>query len=221
MTLHHRLPAAIGIVLILSGCAEGPFAGLKPTTQPAQVERAATLPGVAGAVGGGAALATPAQAAATAPPRTPLGSRIFRGTGLPAGQGLAPPGVQAASGEDVTLSFNAAESPEVARVILGDTLGLNYAVDAAVTGQLTLETSQPVPRNAVSRPAPRPKIAFPSSLIDAQPASARAAWGLEPESPPAPAASESLPVSVGPMSESLPVSARTTAASLRRSGWDS
>ena len=148
MTLHHRLPVAFGLALLAAGCAEGPFSEPKDAVVPAPAATAAALPGVAGVVNRAGTPQPPPQAAAVARPRPTLGSRIFRGTGMPAGAGLVGPGAQA-SGDEVTLSFNAAEIAEVARVILGDTLGLAYAVDASVTGQLTLETSQPVPRSAV------------------------------------------------------------------------
>lgn len=50
---------------------------------------------------------------------------------------------------DVTLNFPNADVHEVAKAILGDILGLNYAVDPAVTGTVTLETAQPVARKDV------------------------------------------------------------------------
>jgi general secretion pathway protein D len=50
---------------------------------------------------------------------------------------------------DVTLNFPNADVHEVAKAILGDILGLNYAVDPQVTGTVTLETAQPVARKDV------------------------------------------------------------------------
>lgn len=47
---------------------------------------------------------------------------------------------------DVTLNFPNADVHEVAKAILGDILGLNYAVDPLVTGTVTVETAQPVAR---------------------------------------------------------------------------
>jgi general secretion pathway protein D len=50
---------------------------------------------------------------------------------------------------DVTLNFPNADVHEVAKAVLGDVLGLNYAVDPQVQGTVTLETAQPVARRDV------------------------------------------------------------------------
>jgi general secretion pathway protein D len=52
-------------------------------------------------------------------------------------------------GGGVTLNFVNAEIAEVARAVLGGILKLNYAIDPAVKGTMTLETSRPIPRGAV------------------------------------------------------------------------
>jgi general secretion pathway protein D len=57
--------------------------------------------------------------------------------------------VQVAPGGDVTLNFAGADIREVAKVVLGDILGLNYTVDSALQGTVTVQTSHPLPRNAV------------------------------------------------------------------------
>ncbi|HTT99870.1 MAG TPA: type II secretion system secretin GspD [Rhizomicrobium sp.] len=51
-----------------------------------------------------------------------------------------------ASGQpnDVTLNFPNADVHEVAKAILGDILGLNYAVDPSATGTVTVQTAEPV-----------------------------------------------------------------------------
>jgi general secretion pathway protein D len=49
------------------------------------------------------------------------------------------------NGGNVTLNFVDAEITEVLRSILGATLKLNYAIDPKVKGQLTVQTSQPIP----------------------------------------------------------------------------
>jgi general secretion pathway protein D len=46
--------------------------------------------------------------------------------------------------EDITLNLANASIPAAAKSVLGDTLGLSYAVDARVTGSITIETPQPV-----------------------------------------------------------------------------
>src|SRR5215468_7024197 len=45
---------------------------------------------------------------------------------------------------DVTLNFPNADVHEVAKAILGDILGLNYAVDPSATGSVTVQTAEPV-----------------------------------------------------------------------------
>ncbi len=47
---------------------------------------------------------------------------------------------------DVTLNFPNADVHEVAKAILGDILGLNYAVDPSATGSVTVQTAEPVAR---------------------------------------------------------------------------
>src|SRR5262249_43972261 len=50
-----------------------------------------------------------------------------------------------ANGE-VILNYPAADVHDIAKSILGDTLGLNYAVDPAASGNVTVETANPVKR---------------------------------------------------------------------------
>ncbi len=47
---------------------------------------------------------------------------------------------------NVTLNFPNADVHEVAKAILGDILGLNYAVDPSATGTVTVQTAEPVAR---------------------------------------------------------------------------
>ncbi len=50
-------------------------------------------------------------------------------------------------GEDVTLNLLNVSVAQAAKSILGDTLGLNYSVDARVQGAITLQTTQPMARS--------------------------------------------------------------------------
>lgn len=50
---------------------------------------------------------------------------------------------------DVTLNFPGVDVHEAAKAILGDILGLNYAVDPAVSGAVTVVTAQPVRKKDV------------------------------------------------------------------------
>lgn len=54
--------------------------------------------------------------------------------------------VQEASKGDVTLNFELADIRDVVKVIF-DTLGENYILDPAVQGQVTVQTSRPLPKN--------------------------------------------------------------------------
>jgi general secretion pathway protein D len=59
------------------------------------------------------------------------------------------PAGRTAQATDVSLNFPNADVHEVAKAILGDILGLNYAVDPLVQGNVTVETAQPVARRDV------------------------------------------------------------------------
>src|SRR5437667_18541 len=58
-------------------------------------------------------------------------------------------GRRRAQGGDVTLNFVDTDIREIARVVLGETLKLNYTIDAGVQGTATLEISKPVPRSTL------------------------------------------------------------------------
>ncbi len=49
----------------------------------------------------------------------------------------------------ITLNFERTEIREVVKTVLGDILGLNYVIDPKVTGQVTLQTSQPFQKDAL------------------------------------------------------------------------
>lgn len=57
--------------------------------------------------------------------------------------------VREAPSGDITLNFVNADVREVVRSVLGATLGLNFSIDQGVKGVVTLQTSQPIARNAV------------------------------------------------------------------------
>ena len=48
---------------------------------------------------------------------------------------------------DITLNFDGTDIREVVKVILGDLLGVNYVLDPAVQGSVTLETGRPLRRD--------------------------------------------------------------------------
>ncbi len=83
-------------------------------------------------------------------PNPPV-TQIFRGTGNVIGTA---PSTQQTSASvtaqgDITLNFVNADVRDVAKAILGDFLKLNYAVGAGVQGSVTIQTSQPLPRDKV------------------------------------------------------------------------
>ncbi len=56
------------------------------------------------------------------------------------------PGGSATQGGDIALNFVDTDIREIARVILGETLKLNYTIDPGVQGTATLDIGKPVPR---------------------------------------------------------------------------
>jgi general secretion pathway protein D len=116
-----RIAAYIAMSLLLAGVAA---AQAPQTAQPPQDPRTLVQP----------------------PP--PNSSAVYPGTQ----QFTAGPRVPARTGSktnDVTLNFPNADVHEVAKAILGDILGVNYAVDPLVQGTVTVETAQPVARRDV------------------------------------------------------------------------
>lgn len=77
------------------------------------------------------------------------GDRVAPGTGQFTGNPEPRP-LAAVNGRDgVTLNLVDASVAEAARSILGDTLGLNYAVSERVKGAITIQTTKAIPRDAL------------------------------------------------------------------------
>jgi general secretion pathway protein D len=96
----------------------------------------------------GALLLTGA-AAADGPPPAPASSPSGGSAVYPGTQTFTAPHRPAPASRqpnDVTLNFPNADVHEVAKAILGDILGLNYAVDPSATGNVTVQTAEPVSR---------------------------------------------------------------------------
>ncbi len=76
---------------------------------------------------------------------------LYFGAAAPAGQtgAVAEAGGAAGggAGEGVDLNFDNAPVTAVAKVILGDILGLGYSVDPRVQGSITLSSGRPVPKS--------------------------------------------------------------------------
>ncbi len=77
-------------------------------------------------------------------------SEVFIGTGEFVNKSPRTSSRRAASaGDDVSLMFQDAPIAEVASTILGDLLGMAYVLDERVTGNVSLKTGRPIPRNAL------------------------------------------------------------------------
>jgi general secretion pathway protein D len=88
---------------------------------------------------------TEAVAEASGPePEIHHGTGVFVNT-----EPLAFATVETTATGDITLNFIDADVREVARAVLGDILGLNYVVDPAVGGTVTVQTSRPLPRSSL------------------------------------------------------------------------
>lgn len=87
-----------------------------------------------------------ADAAAGAPPEI----EEIQGTGSFLNDKAPPKRTRPAPrGGSVTLNFVDADVRDVIKTVLGSTLGQNFAIDPKVKGTITLQTSKPIPRNAV------------------------------------------------------------------------
>ncbi len=91
-------------------------------------------------------LSSPANAA-TREPRVYEGSGVFTGTAGPTAAAARKAATATQSADGVTLNFDGASIPEVAKAVLGDVLGLNYTVSEGVKGSITIQTSRPIPRS--------------------------------------------------------------------------
>lgn len=120
-------PRLLTLALLLSGCAQ-------PQVHPAHTP----MPVFTG------------EAAAPAPPAPPSADAQVRATVVAGTPPSAPiPAATKPGPATVTLNFPAADPDVVTRAVLGDILGLPYAVAPGVTAPITLVAPAPVPRGAV------------------------------------------------------------------------
>jgi general secretion pathway protein D len=122
----------IAALLFLTGCQSSPLSFLPPLRQPAKLQ--AAPPRVSGAI-------------------PPDHSRhgVFESRGIektPVVRPQSPRGPAGPAG-DITLTFVDTDIREIARVILGTTLKLNYTIDPTVHGTATLETGTPLSSEAL------------------------------------------------------------------------
>jgi general secretion pathway protein D len=127
-----RLALIVLVPMTLADCQpEAQPEALAPLGEPGELQAAA--PRVNSAIPANRNLPTAFEARGTAVHPAPAAHR-----GSAAGQ----------SG-DITLNFVDTDIREIARVVLGETLKLNYTIDPAVQGTGTLEIGKPVPRSAL------------------------------------------------------------------------
>jgi general secretion pathway protein D len=143
---------------LIAGCSAGPVREVEemPTTAAppaaaiADAPQRAKQPALPGA---------PSQAGLNTRPRGgQLGSRtitppmideLYLGGGKPVDAKAPQPPRGPRNAGDITLDFKDADIQEVARVILGDLLKANYAIDPDVSGAVTLQTGKPITREAL------------------------------------------------------------------------
>jgi general secretion pathway protein D len=159
-------PIAAGALLgaLIAGCSAGPVREveeLPSTSIPPSVAEApqrANQPNLPSAQPGTRPGTQPQSGLNTRPRGGQLGSRtvtqpmideLYLGGGKPVDAKAPQPPRGPRNVGDITLDFKDADIQEVARVILGDLLKANYAIDPDVSGAVTLQTGKPITRQAL------------------------------------------------------------------------
>ena len=145
------LAAALSAALLLGGCAT-------PQSSRPLMPDLTHLPshfpasGASAAQQGASAPAAPASSASAAGKKADDAlskAYLYPGTG----QFVKPPSAASPShstdAQGTTLNLEGADIREVAHVILGDILKVNYVVDPRVQGNITIRTSSPIPKDAL------------------------------------------------------------------------
>ncbi|MDH3281123.1 MAG: type II secretion system secretin GspD, partial [Gammaproteobacteria bacterium] len=145
---HNLLIVLLGVLVGgLSGCASSPDARALITDAPEPFPRLESGSGVA---------AVPPPAPATDLPypseASPRGrmTQIYPGSGAFISQPqVIQSGADLEGQEATTLNFESADIREVAAIILGELLKINYVIDPAVQGSITLRTTQALERTTL------------------------------------------------------------------------
>lgn len=133
---------ALSLVFVLSSCQslDRPRPTWSPLTPPGAVasDRSDTVygspaPGIGGATPSG-------ESRALSQPEIYLGSDQLIGSPSPGA------GLRVSQDGDIALNFVDANVREVVDAVLGEALGLNYAIDSRVQGLVTVRTSRPIAR---------------------------------------------------------------------------
>ncbi len=130
----------VALALTVSGCTGTlPPAGLPASTGSSAYPYPVPVP----------AQPAPAEAAPAATPaaRSEPAPAITYGSGEFINRAAATPAEKPRAEGDITLNFDDIAIQDVVKVILGDILGENYAIEPGVKGSVTLKTSQPVQRD--------------------------------------------------------------------------
>ncbi len=142
------LLAALAGALALAGCATAPETKEAP---PAEKVRASLQPD-----GLSPGLASTAARVQTGASDSPDRAKLFKGSGVlvqgqPEGGGLVamPSRARQDAAGNVSLNFEGADIREVIRNVLGDILGVNYVIDPAVGGQVTIRTSSGLAKSSL------------------------------------------------------------------------
>ncbi len=138
------LLAGLALVLLATGCERAERLNRQPmtevTTRPGPVSP--EPPGASARRGPDRLFVPPATQPPLAEFYSPAGRARDRVTTPVFDAGSAAEG-------GITLNYANAEIRSVVQAVLGDLLGLNYALDPSVQGQITLETNRPIAREAV------------------------------------------------------------------------
>ncbi len=142
---------AIAWLLLVTGCAELPPANNAAESTPVLRESDVVRAGDAQVLVSGSV----AETATTQPPGSEAGNtpeyEMTLGTGSFINTAAARRNAKASptSTGDVVLNFEDSDIREVVKTILGEMLGVNYAIDPTVQGKVSLSTSRPVGRDAI------------------------------------------------------------------------
>lgn len=132
--------------LVLASCGE-------PQRRPAnQLPPAAVglKPASSAPAAGNDQIAATAEIARPGQPPSVAQRQLFPGTGRVIGAAGSPSRYSDGVAEgDITLNFLNADIKDVARAVLGEILRVNYTIDPKAQGNITLQTSRPITREAV------------------------------------------------------------------------
>jgi len=169
--LRRRTASILLVCLALGGCGHDDWrlpASVEPTSGRSPVAAAEAPPPTSGRV----EVAGEAQRPRPTLPETWGGTRDPRRGAAP---GIARPAVTREPGDAVTLNFVNADVREVAKVVMGDLLALNYVVDPRAQGTVTVQTGRAVPRADL---LPTLEVIFRASGFDLS--QAAGVWRIQP-----------------------------------------